>query len=215
MKLSPGILAARATIVRLSFCAMLISGCLTVENKEYHIRLKSDHSGEATVRFINIMSESDDTVDISKDDFQQLIEFYVQGAKFESENPGFKNVKKRLYEEDGVLVGELTMTFDSLSALRVFKFDKDSPFMYFVGSPLSSEHFIESNGTFGRDWMPVVFWPKEARELYVKTRVISEVAHHRGLLRNFKEWQASRDSGQQLRHIDEGSAKPRQSQRQG
>ena len=173
----------------------LLSGCLTVGTKEYLIKLKTDHSGEATVRFLNILSEADDTLDISADDFRQLMEFYVQGTQLEKENPGYHNVKKRLYEQDGMLCGEVTFTFDSLSALRIYKYDKDSPYMYFVGSPLSSEQFVDANGTFGQDWMPVVFWPKDMRELYLKTKVVSEVAHHRSLLKNFKDWQEA-GSGQ-------------------
>jgi hypothetical protein len=174
----------------------LLSGCLTVESKEYTIKLKADHSGEATIKFIDVRSEADDTVDISADDFQQLIEFYLQGTQLEKENPGYHNVKKRLYEQDGMLCGEVSFTFDSLSALRIYKYDKDSPYMYFVGSPLSSEQFVESNGTFGQDWMPVVFWPKDMKELYLKTRVASEVVHRRSLLKNFKEWQEAGGSGQ-------------------
>jgi len=175
----------------ISLLSIIGSGCLTVEGKEYHIKVKTDHSGEATIKFVNILSEADDTTDISNDDFQQLIELYLNGNQLESENPGFHNVKKRLYEENGVLVGEITFTFDSLATVRLYQFDKESPYMYFVGSPLSSEQLVETNGTFARDWMPVVFWPKETTELYVKTRVISEVAHHRGLLSHYKEWLAA------------------------
>lgn len=178
--------------------AFVFSGCLTVEFKEYTFKLKNDHSGEATIRFINILSETEDTTDVSADDFRQLIEFYLQGTQLEKDNPGYRNVKKRLYEEDGVLVGEVTFTFDSLSTLRIFKFDKESPYMYFVGHPLSSEQFVESNGSFGRDWMPVVFWPNDAKELTLKTRVLSEVSHQRSLLKNFKEWQSA-ESGQGTR----------------
>ena len=201
----PRTFMTRTVTVLIPFFALLIAGCLTVESKEYLIKLKSDHSGEATIRFIDIMSEADDTVDISKDDFQQLIEFYLHGEQIEKENPGFHNVRKRLYEQDGMLVGELTMTFDSLSALRLFKFDRESPYMYFVGSPLSSEQYVESNGTFGREWMPVIFWPKDARELYLKTKIVSEVSHHRSLLKNFREWQATRDNDQPPKSQGHGS----------
>lgn len=174
----------------LSLAAITLCGCLTVETKEYRITLKSNHSGEAVIKFINLLSEADDTLDISRDDFRQLTEFYLQGTQLEKDNPGFSNVRKRLYEENGVLTGEVTFTFDSLGVIRLFQYDKESPFMYFVGSPLSSEQLMESNGTFGREWMPVVFWPKETREFYIKTRVVSEVAHQRSLLAHFREWQA-------------------------
>jgi len=53
-----------------------LSVCLTVENKEYYITLTTDHSWQATIKFLNIVSETDDAIDISDDDFQQLIEFY-------------------------------------------------------------------------------------------------------------------------------------------
>ena len=189
--------------MRFPFFALLISavffsGCLTVEFKEYTIKLKNDHSGEATIRFVNILSESDDTLDITSDDFQQLIEFYLEGNQLEKDNPGYRNVRKKLYEQDGVLVGEISFTFDSLSVLRLFKFDKDSPYMYFVGHPLSAEQYVESNGTYGRDWMPVVFWPKDLKEITLRTKVVSEVSYQRSLLKNFKEWQEA-ESGQRNR----------------
>jgi hypothetical protein len=171
--------------------AALLSGCLTVETKEYLIKLKNGQSGEATIRFINILSESDDTTDITQEDFQTLIETYVRGNKLERDNPGFRNVKKRLYEEKGVLCGEITFTFDTLSAVRLFKFDKDSPYMYYASNPLSSETLVETNGILGEQWMPVVFWKKDTREFYVKTKVTSEARFRTSLLKQFREWQAA------------------------
>ncbi len=170
---------------------LVFSGCLTVEMKEYHIKIKPNHSGEATIKFVNILSETDDSLDISKDDFNQLIEFYLEGTQLEKENPGFTSVKKRLYEQNGMLMGEVTFNFDSLSAVRVFRFDKESPFMYFVGNALSSEQLVETNGTRGPDWMPVVFWGQDEKDLYVKAKIVSEVSHRRSLLKNFLEWQST------------------------
>jgi len=182
-------------LLTIVLCSLCLTACLTVEGKEYRIKLKPDHSGEATIKFINIMSEADDTVDISNDDFNQLIEFYLQGNQLEKENPGFQDVKKRLFEEDGVLCGEITFTFDSLSSIRIFQYDNESPYMYSVGSPLSSEQYVESNGVPGREWMPIVFWPKESKELYIKTKIVSEVSFQHGLLKEFKAWQALQQSG--------------------
>jgi hypothetical protein len=45
--------------------------------------------------------------------------------------------------------------------------------------------------------MPVVFWAKEAKELYVKTKVISEVPHHKSLLKQFREWEATSGKSKQ------------------
>lgn len=181
----------------LAGCGFLLAGCLTVGTKEYRITIKPDNSGEATIKFINILSEADDTLDISQEDFHQLIEFYLQGKQLEKDNPGFRNVRKRLYEENGSLIGEIRFTFDSIQTVRLFQFDPTSPYMYFVGSPLSSEQLLESNGSYGRDWMPVVFWPRETKELYVKTRVVSDALYQKSLLPLYREWAGRQKSKQQ------------------
>ena len=173
--------------------AILLPGCLAFQTKEYHIQLKTDHSGEALLRFTNLRSESDDTLDTSADDFAQLIGSYLNGSQIEKQNPGFQNVRKRLFEQNGVLVGEIEFTFDSLSAIQVFKFDRASPYMYYVGSSLSSEQLLESNGTSGGSWMPVIFWPKDAREFFIKTKAVSEVAYHRSLVDRFRTWEGQRE----------------------
>jgi hypothetical protein len=185
-----------ATILLTFLSSLLLTGCLTVETKEYRFKLKSDQSGEATIRFENIHSESDDTLDVSKDDFAHLIDAYVKGNKLEMDNPGFHNVQKRLFEENGVLVGEITFTFDSLSVVRMFKYDNASPYMYLASTSMSSEHFLSSNGTLGAQWMPVVFWPKSTREFVIKTRVTSEVSYQRSLVKFFREWKAKQTSGE-------------------
>ncbi|MBI4535790.1 MAG: hypothetical protein HY708_05890 [Ignavibacteriae bacterium] len=179
-----------STIIIL-FTTITISACLTVESKEYHIKLKTDHSGEATIRFINILSETDDSLDFSADDFKQLIDGYLNGAKLEKENPGFHNVRKRLYEQNGNLIGEVTFTFDSLSSVRIFKYDKDSPYMFFAGNPVTSELVVESNGYIGEQWMPIVFWPKDAQELYLKTRISSDAIYRKSLLKHFQAWKTA------------------------
>ncbi len=183
----------RSTIPNLIlfFLLLLHAGCLTIENKEYRIKLRNDHSGEATIRFVNIHSESEDSTDISADDFRQLIEFYLEGNQFEADNPGIQNVRKRLFDNNGVLTGEVTFSFDSLAAVRLFRYDRSSPYMYLAGNPLSREQLVETNGTRGPEWMPVVFWPEDATELYIKTRVVSEVSFRKSLLKNFQDWQAT------------------------
>jgi hypothetical protein len=63
--------------------------------------------------------------------------------------------------------------------------------MYFVGSPLSAEQLVESNGSRGPDWMPVVFWPAGTSELFVRTRMVPQAPQRRSLVREFREWQAA------------------------
>ncbi len=168
---------------------LLLSGCLTVESKEYHVTLKDDGSGEARIVFRNIQSESDDTTNTTDEDFQQLVDTYLLGNRFEKDNPGFHNVRKRLFEENGKLCGEVSISFDSLATLRLYRYETDGPLMYFVGSPITSEVLQGTNGAYGRDWMPVVFWPHDTRELFIKTKIISQASYHRSLLPNFKKWE--------------------------
>jgi hypothetical protein len=170
---------------------VLLPGCLIVETKEYHITLKSDGAGEARIVFNDIQSETDDTVDVSKSDFNQLTDLYMHGGQFERDNPGYRNVEKHLYEKDGKLTGDVTFTFDSIAVMRLFQYNNQGPLMYFVGSPLSSEVMVETDGTYGRDWMPIVFWPKGTKELYIKTRVVSQGSYRRSLLALFKAWEQS------------------------
>lgn len=178
---------------------VLVPGCLIVDTKEYHITLRDGGAGEARIIFNDIQSETDDTVDVTKSDFDQLIDLYLHGSQLERDNPGYKNVEKRLYEKDGKLSGEVSFSFDSLAVMRLFQYDGEGPLMYFVGSPLSSEVMVETNGTYGRDWMPLVFWPKGTKELYIKTRVVSQGSYHRPLLALYKAWQQSPQAKQKSR----------------
>lgn len=169
----------------------LAAGCLTSEFKEYRIKLRPDRSGEATIRFVNVMTESDDTTATAESDFDELVGGYLQGTKIERSNPGLRNIRKRLYEQDGVLVAEISFAFDSLASMRLFKFDGSSPIMYYVGDRYTNEQLVETNGTYGRDWMPVVFWPSGSGELFLRTRMVSQASQRRSLLREYREWQAA------------------------
>lgn len=166
----------------------LLNGCLTVAGKEYHIRLHADGSGTATIRFLDIGSESDDTSDVSAQDFEHLVNSYLVGSEFEERNPGWRNVKKKLYEEKGVLNGELNFEFDSLSAVWLYQFDQLSPLMYYVGTDRLAEEVRETNGRFRQDVMPVVFWPVGTTELYLHTRIRSEAPDRRSLVQQFRYW---------------------------
>ena len=169
-----------------------IAGCLTVKEKEYTIRLTTGQSGEATIRFVDIGSASDDSADVTEEDFKHLIDFYINGTGIEEENPGLRNVRKRLFEDNGVLCGELAFEFDSLSAVRLFRYDKDSPFMYYVGPEVFSEQLVETNGALGGEQMPVIFWPKKTREFAIRTRILSDASYRKSLLTLFHHWEGRR-----------------------
>ena len=174
----------------------------TVRKEDFHIEFGGPkHKFKAELVTVKPADQvEDEKVEIiGKDikDFEEgasvpiFIKIDVAGEKLEKDNPSYRNVKKKLYEERGVLVGEISFTFDSLSTIRFFKFDNDSPYMYYASNPLSSETLVETNGIQGEKWMPMVFWKKDAREFYVKTKIATESHYRRGLLKRFRDWQAA------------------------
>jgi hypothetical protein len=173
------------------WCFSSLPGCLTVGQKEYRIRFLSETSGRASIRFIDIGSETDDTSDVARQDFQHLIEFYLEGTQFEMGNPGFRNPRKSLYEQNGVLCGEIEFEFDSLETIRLFRFQNTGPYMYYMGSESLSEDLVETNGSYGGDEMPVIFWPEGTDEIHIRTRISTETPSRKSLLSHFKSWQES------------------------
>ncbi len=172
-----------------------LTGCLGVEKKEYTIILKDGQSGTATIKYVNIFSTDDNEKDVSFKDFGEMISDYYEGNKIEQDFPGIRNVKKRLFVENNTLCGEISFAFDSLSHAHVFRFD-DGPFMYFVNSGSNSSEKIEwSNGHFGGDRMPVLFWKRTEKELRFKTVVTEDVTGKRNLVKLYKLWQSSMNEG--------------------
>ncbi len=144
----------------LCILSLNLIGCLTVETKEYSFKLKKGNSGEGTIKYINIM-RTDDSATTIENDYDELINTFLKGNKPEDEMTGVKNVKKRLFEEDNHLCGEITFEFDDLSSLKFYNYNNDV-WCYYLSSGLGffggSEQFFSSNGKFGGENMPVIFW---------------------------------------------------------
>jgi hypothetical protein len=180
----------------LSLIAILVlfvlNGCLTVESKEYTFELTGPNSGKLTITYINILSTMDDSVDVSAEDFEELLSNYLYGESLETDYPDAINVEKELFEENGVLCGRITMEFTDLSAVKLFRYRSSGPYMLNIGSFLDTETFIESNGDFGGDYMPVVFWPEDTKVLTLKTGVAQPDETTVSLLEDYNEWRESR-----------------------
>jgi hypothetical protein len=168
--------------------ALLFSGCLTVEKKEYTFQLKDSNSGTLTIKFINIMSMKDDALDVSQDDFQELVTSYVEGNEIEMDFEKALVRSKRLFEENGILCGEIIIDFESLASVGLYQYDSKSPLMFNVGSFLDSETYLSSNGEFGGEVMPVVFWPKSLKTLTLTTFITEPDETTVGLLTEYNEW---------------------------
>jgi hypothetical protein len=154
------------------------TGCLTVETKEYHFKLKKGKSGEGSVKYINIMTDNKDSVGVAETDYRELIDSYLNGDKLKEEYPDIKNVRKRLYEEDNQLCAEMTFEFDDITRVKFYKYADKGPWCYHMSSSSlgfmgSNESYFSSNGTWGGETMPVIFWDGSEKVFDFKTTVTS------------------------------------------
>lgn len=169
--------------------AINIIGCLTYEAKEYSFTLQNGNSGSGKIKYINIMRTEDTSVTIESD-YQELIDTYLKGNKPEDELLGVKNVKKRLFEEDNQLCGEITFDFEDITTLKFFNY-KDKVWAYNMNSSSfglfgGSESYFSSNGTFGGETTPVIFWDSDQKEFTLKTTVSQNDKKTTGLLNLWK-----------------------------
>lgn len=135
--------------------------------------------------------------DVSAQDYGELVNTYVLGNRFDETNPELRNVKRRLYEENNVLNGEVTFDFDALSAVGLYRYQGRGPYMFHVGarSDVATERFESSNGMLGTERMPVVFWPDTARTFTIVASIQDPAQDTRSLLPLFQRY-GLQDGGQ-------------------
>lgn len=170
---------------------LFLSGCLTCEKKEYTFEFTGKDSGRLTIKYINLMSTMDDTVDISEDDFSSLISDYYEGTELENSFPDATLISKRLFEENGVLCGEFVLEFANMTAGHLYQHNNKGPIMYCLSCyAIDSEYYNESNGEYGGDIMPVVFWDQGLKTLTLSTDVTYPDETTISLLDKYQEWEA-------------------------
>ena len=165
-------------------------GCLAVETKEYSFKLKDGNSGEGKIKYINIM-RTQDSMSTIESDYQELLNTYLNGNKPEDELMGVKNVKKHLFEEDNSLCGEITFNFDDITKLKFYNYNS-KVWSYFVGSATfnlmgAAEVYFSSNGTFGGETFPVIFWDESQKKFEIKTKLTAPSEKTTSLLDIWKE----------------------------
>jgi hypothetical protein len=172
--------------------AVLFSGCLSVEKKEYRFKVKPDGSGEGTIRFVNLLSQDDNGKDVSFKDFAELVTDYLNGTKFEDDNANMKVTGKKLFEENGSVVGEVNFTFSSADSIGLFNYKgkNGSFFMHFGKSGGQSETVYESNGKIitGVSDQPFVIWDGGVSEFTFKTKINEDTTNVRKLTEHYKNW---------------------------
>jgi hypothetical protein len=166
----------------------IFSSCLTVEKKTYTYEFTGKSSGKLTIKYYNIMSIVDSAGVKEIEDFDALVNDYINGDKITTSYPDAQNIQKRLFEEDGVLCGEVTMDFANLAAARLFQFDKKSPYAFYVSS-VDGETYVESNGTYGGDVCPIAMFPSKMKKLVITTSVSKPSDDtYVSLLKEFVKW---------------------------
>jgi hypothetical protein len=159
-------------ILFITLMMVMISSCLTCEKKEYVFQLTGNNSGKLTIRYINIFSNSIDSAGELKSDYDELLNIWLKGEKIERDFPKATKFKKRLYEQDGQLCGEVVMEFSDLAAVRLYQYLKQGPYMFSMSAVTDDgENFQQSNGEYGGENMPVLFWPPDTRNLRFSTYI--------------------------------------------
>jgi len=152
--------------------ALCIAGCLTCEKKEYVFQLTGENSGKLTIKYFNIYSSLIDSVGEISSDYDELVYMWYKGEKIELDFPLAKKFKKKLYEENGTLCGEVTMEFDDLTNVRLYRFKDKGPYMFSLsGVNDDGENFEKTNGEYGGEKMPVIFWPDDEKTLRFSTKI--------------------------------------------
>jgi hypothetical protein len=169
---------------------LFLSGCLTCEKKEYIFELTGNNSGRLTIKYINIMSIKDDTLDVSVEDFESLLNDYYDGEELQNAFPDATVVNRRLFREGDVLCGEVVYEFSDLNSAKLYQHQGKGPLMYCLGCySLDSEYFSESNGEYGGEVMPIVFWEQGTKKLKLVTDVTYPDETTISLLDNYLKWE--------------------------
>lgn len=135
------------------------------------------------------MSMKDDELDVSESDFEELVTNYIEGNEIEMDYEEAIIRSKRLFEEDGKLCGEVIVDFESLKSVGLYQYDSKSPLMFNLSSFLDSESYLKSNGEYGGEVMPVVFWPKSLKTLTLTTYITDPDETTISLLSNYQSWE--------------------------
>jgi len=175
-------------LVLVSFTALLFSGCLTVEKKEYTFEFTGENSGILTIRYINILSVMDDNTDVSEADFEELINSYLYGSAIEDEYPLANVISKRLYEENNQLCAEVVIQFHDLNSVKLHQFDSNSGYLYALCQCLYSEGFLSSNGSFAGTDVPIVMWPAGTQKLELATYIAEPDETTVSLINHYRKW---------------------------
>ena len=177
-------------IISAAALLLLLTGCISVESKEYRFKVNPDGTGSGTITFVNIVSQDDEGRDVSFKDFGELVTDYMEGADFEDQNPQYHITGKRLFQKDSVLMGEVTFTFTSFDSIGFFRQPNCDCCPVLLHSEAFQETYVESNGAYLGDnaATPFIRWTADTKEYYIKTRIMDDMTGTRSLLAHWQGW---------------------------
>jgi hypothetical protein len=181
-----------SVVISFFLVSSLLSGCLTADKKEVHIKLNPDgKSGSGSILFSDVASSPGDSVEAVNEDFSTLIAQYYEAHKAELEK-GMKNIHKRLFVQDGKLMGEITFNFDDVSDLGFYRYKNSGPYMFYTVADgfFTSGQYEASNGTYMGEKLPVIFWEPGQRELYYDMALSTPQEPRTSLLDAYNRWQS-------------------------
>ncbi len=173
-------------IIAIFLSIFILSGCLTVEKKDYKFEILKDGKVRLTINYYNIVSQDDDEKNVSFKDFGILITDYFEGEKILDDFEGATIIDKKLFEKDNILCGTVILEFPDIETAKIKRYNNKGPYMYYMGG--FSETFETSNGEHGGEKFPVVFWDEDQTELTLSTVVTADVSATRPLIGHYKTW---------------------------
>ena len=175
-------------IIVLLLLALLIIGCLQPITKEYSFHLKPDGSGNGKIRFVDICSVDAEGEEGVVEDFDLLINDYVQGNYFEEENAQLNVTDKKLFEENGILVGEITFEFASLTDAGLFRYDECDCCPIMLIELTLGETIGQSNGKLADGVDGIYLWDKDESDISFSTVFEATDSGKVSLLPMYNEW---------------------------
>ena len=146
---------------------LALSGCLVVGSTEHRITLNQDESGEGVLRLIDIRSDATTDSAVARD-LEIMMSAYNQDAEKEFAQEGRTITSKRFIIHSDTLIGELTYTFASLTALAGMRVTDDE--LYVVVGP--TREIVRTNGKIRSDdyFGKQIAWERAAQRLLYHIR---------------------------------------------
>ncbi|MCB1048440.1 MAG: hypothetical protein KDC10_14690 [Calditrichaeota bacterium] len=95
--------------------------CLKVEQMELRVRPRPDGRVSGEVIYRGLYSSLDEDSLTLEEEFQQLVKEYLQGDALASDLPGWRMLKRELFEDQGELCGRLIFEGDNGEAVGLFQ----------------------------------------------------------------------------------------------